>query len=247
MSIKSLIIDDNPFIIDLLRDQLEQHHKDVEIIGVANSGKEGLEKIKKIKPDLIFLDVEMPDMNGFVLLEHCDEISFQTIFITSYSHYAIKAIRFNALDYLVKPIETNDLSQAIKRYYKNEDKLINQQRIQQTLINLKQKNTSDEILILQTQSGELKIALKQIIKIESDRNYSYIHLTNSSKKLSSKTLGYFVEILSEKGFFRCHRSFLINRTHVDDIIDNCEFILTDGTKIPIARRKKMEALDWFSE
>lgn len=247
MKIKSLIIDDNPFIIDLLKDQLEQHHQDIEIIDTATNGKTGLEKIRIHQPDLIFLDVEMPDMTGFDLLNHCqDEIDFQTIFITSYSHYAIKAIRFNALDYLVKPIEETELKQAIKRYYANVDKRINQQRIQQALINLKTEKTEDQMLILQTQSGELKIALKQIIRIEGERNYSYIYLANNVKKLSSKTLGHFEEILSNKGFYRCHRSFLVNRVHVKDIENKSEFILTNDVRIPISRRKKTEAVSWYN-
>ena len=246
MTIKSLIIDDNVFIIDLLRDQLEQYHKEVRVIDIATNGSEGLEKIKRHKPDLIFLDVEMPGMNGFELLAQCKDISFQTIFITSYSHYAIKAIRFNALDYLVKPIEIEELGYAIKRYHKNADNLVNQLRVAQALINLKQQNAKDEILILQTQTEELRISLKHIIRIESDRNYSYILLTNATKKLSSKTLGYFDEILSDKGFFRCHRSFLINKIHVDSIVDKKSFLSTDGTKTSIARRKKTAAYKWFS-
>ena len=116
MKTKSLIIDDNPFIIDLLTEQLRQNHPDILVAGAGKSGQEGLDLIQKIQPNLVFLDVELPDMNGFEMLARLKEISFQTIFITSYAHYAIKAIRFNALDYLVKPIDLSDLKNAIKRY-----------------------------------------------------------------------------------------------------------------------------------
>ena len=245
MSIKSLIIDDNPFIIDMLRDQLELHHPDIDVVDIASNGTIGLEKIRKHNPDLIFLDVEMPDMNGFDMLSRCSKISFQTIFITSYSHYAIKAIRFNALDYLVKPIEGSELKQALKRYYKNIDQQVNQQRIQQTLRNMKVKNKEDQTLLLQTHSGELNIALKQIVKLKGDRNYTYIYLTNKTKKLSSKTLGYFEEILEDKGFFRCHRSFIVNGKHISNISNRSEFIIDTEQRIPISRRKKKEAIEWF--
>lgn len=244
MKIKSLIIDDNSFIIDLLTDQLRQYHPDVEVLGVAKSGTEGLEKIKLLKPDLIFLDVEMDDMTGFAMLKQLNEITFQTIFITSYSHYAIKAIRFNALDYLLKPIKKKELAKAIKRHTSNSIKSENSIQMNHALINLRTKNVEDQTLFLQTQKGHLRLALKRITKIESDRNYSYIHLSNNTKELSSKTLGYFEEILADKGFYRCHRSFLVNKIHI--VSHNRDFfLLKDNSRIQISRRKKSETTKWF--
>ncbi len=191
MKIKALIIDDNSFIIDLLSDLLRQNHPEIELLGFANNGRQGLEKINSLKPDLIFLDVEMPDMTGFEMLGQVKDFHFQIIFITSFSHYAINAIRFNALDYLVKPIDQKELSLAIKRYKAKDNLTLNKKHVRQALINLKTKKVEDQNLFLQTQEGMLRLALKRIIKIESDRNYSYIHLSNNTKVLSSKTLGYF--------------------------------------------------------
>lgn len=245
MKLKSLIIDDNSFIIDLLTDQLQQFHKEVEIIGIAKSGREGLEKIKQTKPDLIFLDVEMEDMTGFDMLNLVGEITFKTIFITSHSHYAIKAIRFNALDYLLKPIDEKELGQAIRRHTLSPAIQSNRTKVQHALINLRTKNIEDQTLILQTQNGSLELVLKQIVKIESDRNYSYIHLSNQTKELSSKTLGYFEDILSDKGFYRCHRSILVNKLHIDSIQNKDTFLLKDSSTIQISRRKKNEAKNWF--
>lgn len=247
MKIRSIIIDDNPFIVDLLTDQLRQNHPEIELLAYANQGKTGLEKINALKPDLIFLDVEMADMTGFEMLAQLKEISFQTIFITSFSHYAINAIRFNALDYLVKPIDQKELGQAIKRFKTKEVSTININHVQQALKNLKTKKNEDQILFLPTQQGELKLVLKNIIKIEGDRNYSYIHLTNKTKKLSSKTLGYFEKILSDKGFLRSHRSFIINGFHVESIHNKDHFLLKDKTEVPISRRKKKEAFSWFKD
>jgi len=246
MKIRSIIIDDNPFIMDLLTDQLRQNHPEIELLTVAKNGNEGLEKIRSLKPDLIFLDVEMPDMTGFQMLSQLKDINFQTIFITSFSHYAINAIRFNALDYLLKPIDQKELTQAIKRFKTKDGLSVNKNHVQQALINLKTKRLEDQTLFLPTQKGELKLVLKSIIRIEGDRNYSYIYLSNKSKKLSSKTLGYFEEILSDKGFFRSHRSYLVNGFHIESIQKNDHFIMKDKTEVPISRRKKKEAQLWFN-
>ena len=174
--IKSLIIDDDPFIINLLRDKLNHHFPEVEILSTANCGTEGFQKISTYQPDLIFLDVEMADMTGFEMLSKMEEITFQTIFITSYSHYAIKAIRFNALDYLVKPIDLGELKIAIKRYWGNRKGIRQHENLKLALHNIRTKNVADHKLILQTQEGELRLIVNDIIRIEGDGNYSYIFL-----------------------------------------------------------------------
>jgi len=245
MKIKSLIIDDNPFIIDLLSDYLQQSHPEVVVLDTATTGREALERIKSLQPDLIFLDVEMPDMTGFDVLSHIDAINFQTIFITSHSHYAIKAIRFNALDYLVKPIDAKELAQALKRYRSNGYASINQSQVRTALKNLKKENVQDQILFLPTQEGGLKMVLNDIVVVEGDRNYSTIYLSGGRTKISSKTLGYFEEILTGKGFFRCHRSYIVNRTHIDKMYKD-SFILKNQKEIPISRRRKKEAKEWFA-
>lgn len=246
MKIKSLIIDDNPFIIDLLTEQLRQKHPEVEITATALSGKEGLGKIKEVQPDLIFLDVELPDMTGFEMLGQLSDITFQTIFITSFSHYAIKAIRFNALDYLVKPIDQKELAQALKRFQSSHPSF-NPQQVRVALQNLKTEKPADQTLYLPTQDGGLNLVLKDIIRIEGERNYSYIFLKNNTKKLSSKTLGYFEELLSDKGFCRCHRSHLVNGDHVKTFQKDGILLLTDNAIIPVSRRKKQEVKSWIKE
>jgi two-component system LytT family response regulator len=187
----------------------------------------------------------MADMTGFEMLAQLETINFQTIFITSYSHYAIKAIRFNALDYLVKPIDLGELKQAIKRYKSNIKENKRPDNIQQALTNLKTKNAADQTLILQTQEGELRLVLKDIVRIEGERNYSYIYLANNKKKLASKTLGDLEELLNDKGFFRSHKSHLINHTHIKSYPNSVTIILSDDTEIPIARRKKEAFKLWY--
>ena len=242
MPIKSLIIDDNPLNIEILTDLLKENHPDIILSGTAHNGQTAIEKIQSLKPDLIFLDVEMPDMNGFEVLAYLKSIDFQTIFVTAHSHYAIQAIRFNALDYIVKPINPDELRQAIKRFRSKGKEAIHQQ--QMALDNLKQENVQDQVLFLPTQEGGIKMILKNIVKIEGDRNYSTFHLANSKTKISSKTLGHFEEILEGKGFFRCHRSVIINYRHIDKIQSDT-FLLKDSSTIPISRRRKKEAKAWF--
>lgn len=244
--VRALLVDDNEFLATVLTDLLTMYHPEVEILGTAINGRDGLEKIKKLQPNLVFLDVEMPDMTGFEMLNRLGEINFQTIFTTSHSHYAIKAFRFNALDYLVKPVDAGELAEAIMRFKMLSKSGGNRALIQQALRNLHEKKVEDQKLVLQTQKGPLSMALKQIRMIEGERNYSFIHLLDDSRELSSKTLAYFESVLAEKGFFRCHRSYLVNRLHIDRIASG-KFILTDGTEVPISRRKQTPAAVWFAE
>jgi two-component system LytT family response regulator len=243
--IRSLIIDDDPFIRDLLQDKLHQYLPEVEVLGAATSGTQGLAMINEFQPDLIFLDVEMADMTGFEMLAQIESISFQTIFITSYSHYAIKAIRFNALDYLVKPIDLGELKASIKRYKNNIEKNTRPDNVQQALINMNTKAVSDQTLTLQTQEGELRLTLKNIVRVEGERNYSYIHLANSKKKLTTKTLGDLEELLGDKGFFRCHKSHLVNCSFIKAYPNSTTILLSNDIELPIARRKKEEFKSWY--
>lgn len=245
MSINSLIIDDNPLNIEILSDLLKENHPDIKLSGTAHNGQTAIEKIQSLKPDLIFLDVEMPDMNGFEVLASLKSIDFQIIFVTAYSQYAIQAIRFNALDYIVKPIDPKELSQSLKRYRSKGNEQIQKQQVALALDNLKQENVQEQILFLPTQEGGMKMILKEIVKIEGDRNYSTFHLAKGKTKISSKTLGHFEEILDGKGFFRCHRSFIINYHHIERIQKD-SFLLKDNSETPISRRRKKEAKTWFN-
>jgi two-component system LytT family response regulator len=246
MKIRSIIVDDNPLNIAILSDLLEEGYNNrILIVGTAQNGQEALALIQSQKPELVFLDIEMPDMNGFEVLASLGEINFQTIFVTAFSQYAIQAIRFNALDYLVKPIDSKELNLAIRRYRSN-DKADHQRQIQNALDNRNKKNALDQVLYLPTQEGGIKMALRDIVKIEGDRNYSTFHLSTNKTKISSKTLGHFEEILFGDTFFRCHRSTLVNRHHIDRLQKD-SFLMKDGTEIPISRRRKALAKAWYND
>lgn len=245
MSIKTVLIDDNPFILEVLKDHLQTNHQQLTVVGTASNGKDGIEKINALQPELIFLDVEMPDMTGFEMLNAISKIDFKTIFITSHSHYAIKAIRFNALDYLLKPFNTQELKNAVKRFSNQNNGSENQEKVKNALSNQKTKHVKDQTLLLPSHSGMLRLKLKSIKYIEGDRNYSKLILHNGSQELSSKNLGYFEEILMDFGFFRCHRSILINH-HFIEKIENQSFFFHDGNFIEISRRKLKSAKAWFA-
>jgi two-component system LytT family response regulator len=241
---KCLIIDDDPFILELLQDKLDQHFPEVEVLSTASSGREGLEKIASYSPELIFLDVEMSDMTGFEMLAQLSDINFQVIFITSYSHYAIKAIRFNALDYLLKPIDLGELKKAYKRFKDHTRTKPQKENMALALRNSSTKNVADHMLILKTQDGDLKLILKDIVHIEADRNYSYIHLKNGTKKLVTKTLSDLEELLDSKGFYRCHRSHILNREHIVDA-KGISVVLSNNVQLPVSRRKKNQFSEWL--
>ncbi len=240
--LKAIIVEDNAFMATVLSDLLQQDFPVISVAGIAHTGSEALQLIRTLKPDVVFLDIELPDMTGFELLEQIENISFQTIFTTSHSHYAIKAFRFNALDYLEKPIRESELKEAIARISNPTSK----DDISLALQNLGTKSIEDQKLVLPTQTGTLRFALKHITHIEGERNYSYLHLSNGARELSSKHLAYFEDILVDKNFFRCHRSYLINQYHVTEL-QNDAFILRNGVIIPISRRKRADAGTRFLE
>ncbi len=238
--VRALIVEDNPFMATVLHDMLLQHASDIAAVDVVHTGHEALAFIAASKPNVVFLDIELPDMTGFELLQQVGEISFKTVFTTSHSHYAIKAFRFNALDYLVKPINETELKEAIQRIGNTTPSV----DVSLALQNLGAKSIDDQKLVLPTQTGTLRFALKQITHIEGVRNYSYIYLSNGTRELSSKNLAYFEDILLDKSFFRSHRSYLVNKYHIATLKDD-QFILKSGVEIPISRRKKTEANEWF--
>ncbi|MFT5752237.1 MAG: two-component system LytT family response regulator [Flavobacteriales bacterium] len=243
-TIKCLIIDDDPFILELLQDKLHQYFPEIELLSTANSGRQGLQKIASYNPELVFLDVEMADMTGFEMLAQLSDIDFQVIFITSYSHYAIRAIRFNALDYLLKPIDLGELKKAIKRFKNHTRNKPQKENMVLALRNSSTANVADHMLILKTQEGALKLVLKDIVHIEGDRNYSYIHLKNATKKLVTKTLSDMEVLLDSKGFYRCHRSHILNSVHIMKT-NGISAVLTNDVQVPVSRRKKKQFSEWF--
>lgn len=229
-------MDDEPDSIKLLSLQLSQHCPEVEIAGTYTSSVKALPAIEKIQPDLVFLDIEMPVMNGFELLEKILHLPFSIIFITAYNQYALKAFRFNAVDYLVKPIDADDLVAAVSKAAK----LLKPTATQLSLMQKQMRGeAATKIAIPGQQGGVTFIDLNEIVYSEASNNYSKLILTDGKQFLISKTLKDVQEVLEEEHFLRVHRQYIINLNHVKHFNRN-EGILTmdNGDHIPIARNQK---------
>ncbi len=244
---KAIIIDDEQHCITTLTWALTQYCKDVQVVAAVNSAEEGIQVIMQHKPDVVFLDVEMPAMNGIQMLQRFDEISFDVIFTTAYDQYAIKAIKLNALDYLLKPVDKDELIMAV-------DKV----RARKTHISRRQIDGMQELhktripnkIALSTLTGLHFINLDELIRVEGEGNYSNFMLKGNRKILLSKKLGDAEEMLKGNDqFFRVHKSHIINLRFVERYIrgEGGEIIMEDGTSISLSKNKKEEFLKLFDK
>ncbi|MBI9065717.1 MAG: response regulator transcription factor [Salinivirgaceae bacterium] len=239
--IKALIVDDEANNRNNLESLLNKYCQSVEIIGSADSVDSAFNFIRNNKPDLVFLDIKMPKKDGFELLESLNEINFEVIIVTAYYEYAIKAIKFCALDYLLKPIDIIELTKAVdKAAVKIGTKKENDQ-LKYFVYNL--KNASKKIALTDNDKIEF-VETNEIIHIVGDNNYSNVFLNSGKKKLITKTLKEFETLLTEHGFLRVHKSHLINSKYIKSYYknDGGYIILTNDAKIPISRTKKNEIL-----
>jgi len=244
---KAVIIDDEQHGITTLTWSLQQYCKEVEVIGFAHNGEDGYNLIQQMVPDLVFLDIEMPILSGIDMLIKFNDIPFKVIFTTAYDKYAIKAIKLNALDFLLKPIDKDELIFAIAKAQK-EMNVVSKVQLQ-NLHDIHKTKVVDKIA-LSLSNGLHFINISEIIRVEADGNYSKFHLLDNRKLLLSKTLGDAEEILSEDpNFYRIHKSHLINLKHVTRYIrgEGGEIVMSDGASIAISRSKKEEFLDLFNK
>ncbi len=243
----AIIIDDEKHCITTLAWTLKEYCPEVIISGTAQNGEEGLQLIKKIRPELVFLDVEMPILNGLDMLQKVDDFFFKVIFTTAYDKYAIKAIKMNALDYLLKPIDKDELMAAIRKA-KDEKNTISPLQVDN--LHHIAKNKMVDKIALSLSSGLQFINLKDLVRIEGDGNYCNFILSDNRKILLSKKLGDAEELLADNAeFFRAHKSHIINLKYVDRYIrgEGGDIIMADGTNIALSRNKKEEFLELFNK
>jgi two-component system LytT family response regulator len=238
--INTIIIDDEPKSVEILSLMLKNFQNDVEILDTAGSMKEGLEVIEKHKAvlHLLFLDIQMPGGDGFSLLQHIPDISFRIIFTTAYDQFAIKAIRFSALDYLLKPIDLKELDLALAKFREGNHPP-EQQRLHHFTDTLGQKSLFKKLAIATLH--EIKfIHLDKISYLESDNNYTTIYMGNSQRLVSSKNIGYYEDLLEENGFFRVNNSSLVNLMKIERFIKGKtgSIELEDGKTLPVSSSKK---------
>lgn len=240
--IKALIIDDEQKARNILQHYISNFITEITEIQQADSVDGGLELLKNYQPDIVFLDVEMPHKNGFDFLVQANNSAFDVIFTTAYNQYAIQAIRFSALDYLLKPVDPDDLKAAVQRFLEKKESIQQKKDLFDNLVqNIEKKEVKDFKIAVPSSDGVHFFMIDDILRLEADSSYTHIHLLNRKPFLASKTLKHFEDMLEEFGFIRTHKSHLVNPRHISRISNDNEFVLlTDGTKVEVSRRKKDE-------
>lgn len=242
--IKALIIDDEEKSGITLKNLITMYCPAVEVTGLCSSVKSALKAIEKQMPDLVFLDVEMPFQNGFALLDELKPPPFEVIFTTAYNHYAIKAIKYSALDYLLKPVDSDELKQAVEKIaLKRLAPARTAPDFEALLANLKIKGNNARIAV-PTFDGLQMISAGEIVKCLADESYTHITLTSKAKITVSRPLKEYEELLSDLNFFRVHNSCLINLAHVVKYIkgEGGQVVMCDGSSVEVSRRKKNDLL-----
>ena len=245
--IKAILIDDEAHCLDTLSILLREYCPEVEILNTCRSAKAGIEAIGKSNPDVVFLDIEMPGMTGIQMLEKFNPIPFAVIFTTSYSQYAIKAIRFSALDYLLKPVDPKELIAAIHRLQSNQKPPAPEQ-FEMLSGRLQHKVSSFLKIAVPTTEGFEMIPADQIIFCEADDNYTHLHLKNKKRVIASRTLKEVEEQLSDfSNFVRVHHSFLVNLNEVTKYVrgEGGHLIMSDNSTVNVSRSRKEALLKWF--
>ena len=242
IKINAVIIDDERNGRENLSSSLSKYCPEVVQVAEADSVISGIEAIQKHSPDLVFLDIEMPDGKGFKVLEFFKEPNFDVIFVTAYDQYAIQAIRFSALDYILKPINIMELRAAVDRIGQRKKK--DQRLLNQFLHNADSALSEKKLALSTTDKIEFR-SVGQIIRCQSDGNYTNFHFVDGSSMLVSKTLNDFEEILEGYGFIRTHKAHLVNLMFVRSFHKNEGGYLkmSDNTLIPVSRRRKEEILE----
>ena len=241
--IKAIIVDDEQYCCETIASLLDDNCPEVELLGIYHNGADALPAIRQHSPSLVFLDVEMPKMNGFEMLEQLVSINFDIIFTTSYDQYALKAIRFSAIDYLLKPIDREELQIAVQKVVQRSQRTITQQ-VEILMQKLHQPAKSINKIALPTMEGLQMILVNSIISCEADSNYTILLLKGNKKVIVSTTLKEIEESLEDYSFARVHRSYLVNLNEVEKYIkgEGGYLIMSDGSNIDVSRNKKENLL-----
>ena len=235
---KALIIDDENRTRDLIAKMINSFGLDLEAIPAGENVKSGIEAINEIKPDIVFLDIQMPDGTGFDVLKSVQNKNFEVIFITAHEEFAIKAIKFSALDYILKPVDPTELRTAVERALTSLDSKKEESQFEALQNNI--QTNQKRRLVLKTQESVHVVELDQIIRCEADRNYTSFFLTEGRKILVSKTLKEYETLLSGHSFLRVQQSHLVNLDYVDryDKGNGGSVVMKDGSEVPLSPAKR---------
>ena len=243
--IKALIIDDEPAALEALKMKLEMYCENVEVVATCNSAKEGLQAINEHKPQLIFLDIEMPWMNGFEMLDCLgDNIDFDVVFVTAYDQYAIRAFKVKAQDYLLKPVDKDDLIQCVNRI--NVDTTTFKRENLTELLQEMDKSLSAKRILLHTKNAIEIVNQNEINYLQADSNYCNVYTSDGKRIMVTKTLNSLEKLLDENVFMRIHLSFTANINCIKKIASEdgaFDVVLLDGSVLPVSRRRKDDLLE----
>ncbi len=237
--LRGIIIDDEPYCCEILAAMLESDCPEIKIVSICNSAADALAAIKKYTPDIVFLDVEMPKMNGFEMLEQLPSVNFHLIFTTSYDQYALKAIRFSAIDYLLKPVDREELKTSVQKV-KDRIQVPVPQQLEILLEKIRQPAKLINKIALPTMEGLHMVPVDDIVSCQSNDNYTNIQLKSGKKMLVTRTLKDMDEILEQHSFIRVHRFYIVNLNEIEKYIkgEGGYLVMSDGTTIDVARNKK---------
>lgn len=241
---KALIIDDEPSAVKTLTLMIQHYLPEITELRSTNDPYEGLFLLNKSTPQLLFIDIQMPLITGFELLKQIPQINFNIIFTTAHDEYAIEAIRFSALDYLLKPIDADELMAAYNRFLQKQHSGVANQLLYNNFIhNINTPDKKDFKLALPTVQGTFFYKPVDIIRLEGESNYTKFFFTNNKQLLTSRTLKEYEDILIKHGFIRVHKSHMLNKIHVVNYTSDGMLTMSDQSKVEISRRRKEEVME----
>lgn len=240
---KAVIVDDEPKAIQSLSWELTNFNNDIEIVKTFTNPEEALLFLETYTPDCLFLDIQMPTMDGFLFLDKLNNKDIAVVITTAYDEYAIKALKREALDYLLKPIDSDDLNDTLNKIKKFKEKSFNSEKLENILINFNAKNKQKKITI-STEGKLIFLNLEDILFVESDGNYSTLFLNDNQKLLVTKKLKEIDNLLPNDTFFRIHNSYIINLDKIKEFLKTDGYVIMEsGHKIPVARQRKSDFLE----
>jgi two-component system LytT family response regulator len=242
--IKTILIDDEKHCSDRVLNLIEQHPNTFNVLAVIDTVDEALEKVPTLQPDLVFLDIKIHDKTGFDFLQQIEYVNFKIIFTTAFDNYAIKAFKFSAFDYLLKPIDSDDFSDAVNRLKKDINHHNIEYQIQNLLSNL--KTDQKKVITIPSLTGFETLKVEDIIHLEADTSYTHI-FSRDNKTMVSKPIKFYEDLLDENSFFKTHKSHLINLDHVKKYYKGKQsyVVMSNDSKVPISVRRKEEFLRRF--